>query len=295
MEHRMGPHLPRTVLGGGNQRQGPTGGPPQRPRGGTGRDGAIGIHLHTALLAPTGGGQTHSPPRPHQRFWGALPTAPQPSAAPRPPRDSAAHVPHVPLFAPIRTRRDFPAPFCVLIFRSPSTQKKKTPKAEGPSPGRGPTPPQWGPRSHDAVGEVLEAVVQFGGDGAHAAVHHLLHQQLQLLLRHVHVEALLQVADGAGAVEAGELRAWGARGGRWGGGTRRAPLRAQGGGSALRSARCNRYRDRQGRRMGAALWGWGQPQCSSPPPSPCCMISTICTTLSMCFRAAISPCSISIL
>lgn len=28
---------------------------------------------------------------------------------------------------------------------------------------------------------------------------------------------------------------------------------------------------------------------------PCCMISTICTTLSMCFRAAISPCSISIL
>lgn len=28
---------------------------------------------------------------------------------------------------------------------------------------------------------------------------------------------------------------------------------------------------------------------------PCCIISTICTTLSMCFRAAMRPCSISIL
>lgn len=34
----------------------------------------------------------------------------------------------------------------------------------------------WGRLSHDAVGEVLEAVVEFGGDGAHAPVHHLLHQ-----------------------------------------------------------------------------------------------------------------------
>lgn len=68
---------------------------------------------------------------------------------------------------------------------------------------RRPCPP--GEPSHDAVGEVLEAVVELGGDGAHAAVHHLLDQQLQLLLRHVHVETLLQVADGGRAVETGEL------------------------------------------------------------------------------------------
>lgn len=64
-----------------------------------------------------------------------------------------------------------------------------------------------GPRpSHDAIGEVLEAIVELGGDGTHAAVHHLLDEQLQLLFRHVHVKPLLQVADGARAVETGELR-----------------------------------------------------------------------------------------
>lgn len=57
---------------------------------------------------------------------------------------------------------------------------------------------EGGPRpSHDAIGEVLEAIVELGGDGAHAAVHHLLDEQLQLLFRHVHVKPLLQVADGA--------------------------------------------------------------------------------------------------
>lgn len=72
--------------------------------------------------------------------------------------------------------------------------------------GRGAVLGAGGPLpSHDAVGEVLEAIVELGGDGAHAAIHHLLNEQLQLLLRHVHVETLLQVADGARAVEAGEL------------------------------------------------------------------------------------------
>lgn len=63
-------------------------------------------------------------------------------------------------------------------------------------------------RSHDAVGEVLEAVVQLGGDWAHGAVHHLLHQHLQLLLRQAHVKSFLQVTDGAGAMKAGQLGAW---------------------------------------------------------------------------------------
>lgn len=62
--------------------------------------------------------------------------------------------------------------------------------------------------SHDAIGEVLEAIVEFGGDGPHAAVHHLLHQQLQLLLSHAHVEPLFEVANGAGAMEARKLRTW---------------------------------------------------------------------------------------
>lgn len=67
--------------------------------------------------------------------------------------------------------------------------------------------------SHDAIGEVLEAIVEFGGDGPHAAVHHLLHQQLQLLLSHAHVEPLFEVANGAGAMEARKLRTWGRMGG----------------------------------------------------------------------------------
>lgn len=61
-------------------------------------------------------------------------------------------------------------------------------------------------RSHDAVGEILKAVVELGSDGTHGAIHHLLHQHLQLLLRQIHVETLLQVTDGAGTVEAGKLR-----------------------------------------------------------------------------------------
>lgn len=67
-------------------------------------------------------------------------------------------------------------------------------------------------RSHDAVGEVLEAVVKFGGERPHGAVHQLIDEQLQLLLRQAHVEALLQAAHGARAVEAGQLGAWGHRG-----------------------------------------------------------------------------------
>lgn len=68
--------------------------------------------------------------------------------------------------------------------------------------------------SHDAVGEVLEAIVEFGGDRPHAAVHHLLHQQLELLLSHAHVEPLLEVADGTGAMEARKLRTWGQQQGK---------------------------------------------------------------------------------
>lgn len=63
--------------------------------------------------------------------------------------------------------------------------------------------------SHDAIGEILEAVVEFGGDGPHAAIDHLLHQQLELLLSHAHVESLFEIANGAGAMEAGKLRTWG--------------------------------------------------------------------------------------
>ena len=68
-------------------------------------------------------------------------------------------------------------------------------------------------RSHDAIGDVLEGVIEFGGDGAHGSIHQLLHQQLQLLLRQTHVETFLQAADGAGAVETGKVGTW------WGGGT----------------------------------------------------------------------------
>lgn len=50
-----------------------------------------------------------------------------------------------------------------------------------------------------------------------------------------------------------------------------------------------------GQEDGGGSVGLGTAPVQLPPPSPCCMISTICTTLSMCFRAAISPCSISIL
>lgn len=67
--------------------------------------------------------------------------------------------------------------------------------------------PAW---SHDAVGDVLEGVVEFGSDGAHRAVHQLLHPPLQLLLRQRHVEALLQATDGTAALEAGQLGACGA-------------------------------------------------------------------------------------
>ena len=62
--------------------------------------------------------------------------------------------------------------------------------------------------SHDAVGEILETVIELGGDGAHGAVHHLLHQHLQLLLRQAHVETFLQGPDGAGAMEARQLGTW---------------------------------------------------------------------------------------
>lgn len=59
--------------------------------------------------------------------------------------------------------------------------------------------------SHDAVGDILEGVVEFGGDGAHGPVHELLHQQLQLLLCQRHVETVLQATDGARAVEARQV------------------------------------------------------------------------------------------
>lgn len=65
-----------------------------------------------------------------------------------------------------------------------------------------------GGRSHDAVGEVLEAVVQLGGQRPHGSVHQLVHQQLQLLLRQRHVKALLQGTHGTAAVEAGQLGTW---------------------------------------------------------------------------------------
>ena len=64
--------------------------------------------------------------------------------------------------------------------------------------------------SHDAVGEALEAVIEFGGDRPHAAVQHLLHQQLQLLLGHAHVEPLLDAGWcwSHGSKEAESLAAW---------------------------------------------------------------------------------------
>ena len=64
----------------------------------------------------------------------------------------------------------------------------------------------------DAVGEVLEAVVEFGGERVDGRFHHGVHQVLQLLLRHVHVEAVAEELDCGGArTEAGQLRAWGRR------------------------------------------------------------------------------------
>lgn len=86
-------------------------------------------------------------------------------------------------------------PLNPLVRRSASSFRRK----EGRTPPAG---------SHDAVGDVLEGVVELGGDGAHGPVHQLLHQNLQLLLGQGHVETLLQAADGAGAVEAGQVGAW---------------------------------------------------------------------------------------
>ena len=60
----------------------------------------------------------------------------------------------------------------------------------------------------DAVGEVLESVVQFGGERVDGRLHHRVHQVLQLLLRHVHVETVSQELHRGGArTEARQLRA----------------------------------------------------------------------------------------
>ena len=59
-----------------------------------------------------------------------------------------------------------------------------------------------------AVGVVLEVIVESRCERVDAALDHLVHGQLQLLLRQVLVEALLQLADGAHTfVEARQLRA----------------------------------------------------------------------------------------
>lgn len=46
--------------------------------------------------------------------------------------------------------------------------------------------------SKDAIGEVLEAIIELGGEGVKGGLHQVIHQQLQLLLCHVHVEALTE-------------------------------------------------------------------------------------------------------
>ena len=61
----------------------------------------------------------------------------------------------------------------------------------------------------DAVGKVLEAVVQFGGERMDGRFHHGVHQVLQLFLRHVHVEAVAEELNrGRAGTEAGQLRTW---------------------------------------------------------------------------------------
>lgn len=61
--------------------------------------------------------------------------------------------------------------------------------------------------SHDAICQVLEAIVEFGGQRPHRSVDQLIDQQLQLLLRQTHVETFLQTSHGARPVETWQLGA----------------------------------------------------------------------------------------
>lgn len=194
--------------------------------------------------------------------------------------------------------------------------------------------------SHDAIGDVLEGVVQFGGDGANRPVHELLHQQLQLLLGQRHVETFLQAADRTGTVETREVRP--CERGRsqlsmfmrtlsifsevWGLlvqpkffiPVRRYQMFSHAHTSVAinTSLPCGtKFHVKPGissKSESPSLCRWNNShkvftcasdhlphQLISPKPCdvllPCCMISTICRTFSMCFLAAIRPWSISIL
>ena len=64
------------------------------------------------------------------------------------------------------------------------------------------------PKLQYSIGEILEVIVQLGGDAVNALLHHGVHQAVQLVLGEVEVEPVLHGLDGAGGVvEAGKLRA----------------------------------------------------------------------------------------
>ena len=64
------------------------------------------------------------------------------------------------------------------------------------------------PKLQYSIGEILEIIVQLGGDAVNALLHHGVHQAVQLVLGEVEVEPVLHGLDGAGGVvEAGKLRA----------------------------------------------------------------------------------------
>lgn len=63
--------------------------------------------------------------------------------------------------------------------------------------------------SEDAVGEVLEVVVELCGERVDGSLDHLVDERVQLVLRQVEVEARAHVLDRRrGGQEAGERRAW---------------------------------------------------------------------------------------
>ena len=64
------------------------------------------------------------------------------------------------------------------------------------------------PKLQYSIGEILEVIVQLGGDAVNALLHHGVHQAVQLVLGEVEVEPVLHGLDGTGGVvEAGKLRA----------------------------------------------------------------------------------------
>ena len=63
--------------------------------------------------------------------------------------------------------------------------------------------------SQNAVGVVLEVVVESGGERVDARLDHLVHRQLQLLLGQVHVEAITKLTNRRHSlVETRQVRTW---------------------------------------------------------------------------------------